>query len=66
MKTANLNNELKQLGIPELKERLETLQRELFSLRLNSSTSHVKDNSQFKKLRKDIARVMTHIGMRAS
>ena len=31
------------------------------ALRLNSSTSHVKDYSQFKKGRKNIARILTYL-----
>ena len=31
------------------------------ALRLNSSTSHVKDYSQFKKARKNIARILTYL-----
>ena len=53
------NNELKQLDIKQLREKLDQLRRELFSLRLNSQTAHVKDHSLFQKLRKDIARVLT-------
>lgn len=40
-------------------ERSETLRRDLFSLKLSSKTSHVKDVSQFSKLRKEIARTLT-------
>ncbi len=43
----------------ELQEKIEGLRRELFSLRLNASTAHVKDYSQFNKLRKSIARALT-------
>ena len=43
----------------ELKEKIEAIRRELFSLRLNASTAHVKDYSLFNKLRKNIARGLT-------
>jgi large subunit ribosomal protein L29 len=59
MKKENLKEEIKQLEHKELFAKLDALRRDLFSLRLNSSTSHVKDYSQFKKGRKNIARVLT-------
>lgn len=59
MKVTNLKEELKKLDSKQLQEKLENLRRELFSVRLNAQTSHVKDNSQFKQFRKDIARVLT-------
>ena len=61
MKKSKFNEELQQLKIDELKQKAEQLQRELFSIRLNASTAHVKDYSQFNKLRKNIARVLTSI-----
>jgi ribosomal protein L29 len=61
MKKNTLNNELAQLPTPQLKERLEASRRELFSLRLSVVTAHVKDYSQFKKIRHNIARLLTYI-----
>ena len=61
MKRTDFIKELQQLPIDELKKKAEQLKRDLFSIRLNASTAHVKDYSQFKKLRKDIARVLTYI-----
>ena len=52
------------LKVSELFEKLEEFKRELFTLKLSASTSYVKDNSQFKKLRKNIARSMTLIRKR--
>ena len=51
--------QLAGLSLRELLEKLEDFRRELFTLRLSSATSHIKDNSQFKKLRKNIARALT-------
>ena len=59
MKRANLKEELRRLSINELKARLDEFCRELFGLRLNTSTAHVKDYSQFKKLRSNVALVKT-------
>jgi ribosomal protein L29 len=52
-------DELKGLNQAELQVKIDSWRRELFGLRLNASTSHIKDYSQFKKLRKNIARGLT-------
>jgi len=59
MKKAKFKEELRQLNFDQLHEKLEVLQKGLFSLRLNSTTAHVKDYSQFKKFRKQIACALT-------
>jgi large subunit ribosomal protein L29 len=59
MKLKQYKDELKQLSVEGLNERLVLLQRELFTLKINAATSYTKDNSQFKKLKKNIARVLT-------
>lgn len=61
MKINDFKKELASLNNVELQERLDTLRRDLFSLKLNSSTAHIKDYSQFKKLKNNIARVLTHM-----
>lgn len=61
MKKTNFKKQLEQLDSGDLRTTLDQLRRNLFGLRLNSSTSHVKDYSQFKKLRKDIARTLTQL-----
>jgi ribosomal protein L29 len=52
---------LKKSNKPELIQEIDALRREYFKLRLNSSTAHIKDYSQFKKLRRNIARAMTYL-----
>ena len=59
MKITKVKNEIKSLGLPELKQRADDLRRELFTLRLNASTTHIKDYSQINKLRRHVARVLT-------
>lgn len=59
MKKSEFNQTLKEATAEQLAEKLEELRKELFSLKLNASTAHVKDNSQFKKLRRNIARILT-------
>jgi large subunit ribosomal protein L29 len=59
MKDISLFQKLQQLSVESLRNRLESARRDLFGLRVNATTSQVKDSSQYKKLRKDIARIMT-------
>lgn len=61
MKETNIKEELKSLNEQGLKERLEVLRRERLNLVINVATAHVKDYSQFRKLRKNIARVLTYL-----
>lgn len=63
---AKIKDELKKLDGVQLIEKLNELRSQLFSLRLNSLTSHVKDYSQFKKLRKGIARIETFLGEKSA
>jgi large subunit ribosomal protein L29 len=53
--------ELKSLDTNGLLARVEEYKRALFSLRLNATTAHVKDYSQFKKMRKSLARALTYL-----
>lgn len=64
MKKANINKELIELGVIELKAKVIEWRRQLLSLRLNAATSHVKDFSQFNKLRKNIARGLTYLKLK--
>jgi ribosomal protein L29 len=57
--------EINQLTIPQLKEKIEETRRSLFALRLNAVTATVKDYSQFRKMRTLIARMMTSLNQRA-
>lgn len=61
MKEMSLSQKLQQLSVEDLQNRLEGTRRDLFGLRLNAATSQLKDYSQYKKLRRDIARIMTAI-----
>jgi large subunit ribosomal protein L29 len=51
--------ELRQKQIPEIKQNLAELLRKQFKLRLLKSSGELKKNHQIKRLRRDIARVMT-------
>ena len=52
-------DELKQLDCPSLKTEAKSLKKEYFNLRLGLITGQVKDTSQFKKLRRQVARALT-------
>jgi ribosomal protein L29 len=54
-----VTEELNKLTAEEIQVKVEEWRRELFGLRLNAATAHVKDFSQFSKLRKNIARGMS-------
>ena len=55
-------SELKKMDVKGLKERLVLLRRELFDLKLSATSTPIKDNSQFRKLRADIARALMCLG----
>ncbi len=61
MKHDTIKN-LREMTLEQLQQYVEDTRRTLFSLRLNSATSHIKDFSQFKKLRHEIARGLTVLG----
>lgn len=50
---------LRGMTMEQLVDYLNDVRKQLFTLRLSTSTEHVKDSSQFKKLRREIARVET-------
>lgn len=56
-----IKEELKQLSAQELLAKVEGFKRDFFTLRLNARTAHVKDYSQFKKSRKNLARALTYL-----
>ena len=51
--------EYRKMAADQLKEREESLRTQLFKLRTSGATEKVKDVSQFKKVKKDIARILT-------
>ena len=62
----DVRKELTHLNVHDLQEKLDGLRKELFGLRINASTAHIKDYSQFKKLRRNIARVQTFLHYKKS
>ncbi|MGB8468223.1 MAG: 50S ribosomal protein L29 [Candidatus Babeliales bacterium] len=59
MKNKKYMEELLQLSSEQLVERIGALKKELFYLKLKSSTEPIADNSSFRKLIKNIARAHT-------
>lgn len=59
MKLKDFKMDLQQATTEQLLQKCDELRRDLLVLRLTAATSHVKDNAQFKKLRKNIARALT-------
>lgn len=65
MKKREQKKELQKLNKEELLQKVEGLRRDLFNVRLSASTAHVKDSSQFKKLRRSVARGLTYAKQKA-
>ncbi len=59
MKVTKIKDELKKMDTQQLREKLEQLRGQLFTLKLNAKTSHVKNHAEFKQLKQNIARVLT-------
>ena len=52
-------NDLRELSITELKNKIVDLKKELMDSRFALATSQLEDTSEFKKIRKEIARANT-------
>ena len=52
-------NEVKKMKSEEIGIELKRLRERLYQLRCQTISEKVEDNSQFKKIRKDVARLMT-------
>ena len=51
--------EVREMSIADLHDRIQVEKKRLDTLRLNHSVSPVENTSEFKKIRKDIARMLT-------
>ncbi len=58
-------SELKVKSAEELRKELESLLKAQFSLRMQKATQQLSNTSQLRKVRRDIARVRTVLGMQA-
>ena len=53
------SKEIKSLSSEDLSEKVGDLRRKLYTLRVQSQTEKIEDNSQIGKTRRDIARLLT-------
>ena len=58
------NNKIKKNDAKSLNKEVSRLKKELFNLKLQAASSQLKDYSQFKKLRKEVAKVKTFLNMK--
>jgi large subunit ribosomal protein L29 len=56
--------EVHKLSDEEIKAETQRLRKRLFELRTQAVTEKIQDTSQFRKVRKDIAQVLTEASMR--
>ena len=61
MKTTERLNELRDLDTDELGTRLKQARRELYELRFKLAVGQLENNREIRKVRKDIARILTVI-----
>jgi large subunit ribosomal protein L29 len=59
MATSETLKEFRKMAKDQLAEREQELRTELFKLKTTNATEKVKDVSQFRKIKKDIARIKT-------
>ena len=57
-------SEIRELTTPELEERIETETANYVNMKFNHTISPLEDNSQIKKLRRDIARMKCELHAR--
>ncbi|HSC25197.1 MAG TPA: 50S ribosomal protein L29 [Candidatus Babeliales bacterium] len=59
MKQMGFMQKIQQLSLEDLQEKLNSTRRDALGLKINAATTQVKDYSQYKKLRKQAARILT-------
>ena len=57
-------NEIREISTAELNEQVKAKKDQLFRLRFQQATGELEDTSQIRKVRKDIARMLTEIRAR--
>lgn len=57
-------NEVRELSTSDIKEQVKVKKEELFGLRFQQATGQLEDTSQIRKIRKDIARMLTELRAR--
>jgi len=66
MKQMGFMQRIQQLSAEDLQKKLDSTRQDLFGLRVNSAATQVKDYSQYKKLRKQAARILTAMRLKTA
>jgi large subunit ribosomal protein L29 len=64
MKTGKKTQDIKELSVDELKDRLRNLRQELFNLNLRHGTNQLENTMQIGATKRDIARALTILRQR--
>lgn len=59
-------NEIRELNTADIQEQIKAKKDELFRLRFQQATGQLEDTSQIRKVRKDVARMLTELTARES
>ena len=59
-------NEIREMSVDDIRSKLEELTTERFNLRFRSATESIENPMRFRALRRDIARLRTILGEKAS
>jgi large subunit ribosomal protein L29 len=59
-------SEIRELSTNELQEQVKMKKNQLFSLRFQQATGELDDTSQIRKVRKDVARMLTELTARTN
>jgi len=59
-------SEIRELSTNELQEQVKMKKNQLFSLRFQQATGELDDTSQIRKVRKDVARLLTELTARTN
>ncbi len=59
-------NEIREMSLDDIKSKLEELTTERFNLRFRSATESIDNPMRFRELRRDIARLKTILGQKAT
>ena len=59
-------NEIREMSVDDIKSKLDELTTERFNLRFRSATESIENPMRFRALRRDIARLKTILGEKAS
>lgn len=59
-------SELREMGVPELRQKLEELRRELLNLRIQRANQQLKNPLRLREVRRAVARVLTILREKAT